>query len=51
MSCSHCNAHVQPAVDARSRFCVGCGRRLPPTALLRLQRSRSSAEPALERLR
>jgi hypothetical protein len=33
MSCVHCNASEQPAGRARSRFCVGCGRRLLPVAL------------------
>jgi hypothetical protein len=31
MSCTHCSSAV-PSVPSRSRFCVGCGRRLPPTA-------------------
>jgi hypothetical protein len=28
MSCEHCNA-----VEQRGRYCVGCGKRLPPTPL------------------
>ncbi|MCW2740810.1 MAG: uncharacterized protein JWR45_1232 [Blastococcus sp.] len=27
MSCSHCNA-----VDQRGRYCVGCGKLMPPSA-------------------
>jgi len=33
MSCSHCHASEQPAGRIRSRFCVTCGHRLPPSAL------------------
>jgi hypothetical protein len=28
MSCSHCNA-----VEQRGRYCVGCGKLMPPSAL------------------
>jgi hypothetical protein len=31
MSCPHCNSAV-PSLPSRSRFCVGCGKRLPPSA-------------------
>jgi hypothetical protein len=28
MTCSHCSA-----VEQRGRYCVGCGKRMPPSAL------------------
>jgi hypothetical protein len=28
MSCTHCNA-----VEQRGRYCVGCGKRMPPVML------------------
>ncbi len=28
MTCAHCSA-----VEQRGRFCVGCGRRMPPSAI------------------
>jgi hypothetical protein len=31
MSCTHCSSAV-PSHPSRSRFCVGCGKRLPPSA-------------------
>ncbi len=33
MSCAHCTNQEAPVVAVRSRFCVSCGRRLPPSPL------------------
>lgn len=42
MSCAHCNA-----VEQRGRYCVGCGKLMPPS-LLPARRVRLAPRPTLD---